>query len=115
MCFCGITDGEEGYGTPVWYPRCDIGENSNEAENIRAGIKLNQNKLHQRMLQFSEKKCHPASVGDDVIIPIERPDRMTSLGQRNLFGEVTEVESDNYTGCPIIIALLKSSPPSSVR
>ena len=32
-----------------------------------------------------------------MIIPIERPDRMTSLGQRNLIGEVTEVESNNYT------------------
>ena len=75
MC-CGRTDGQEGYGTPVWCLRCDIGVNTNEAENIRAGIKRNQTKLHQRMLQSSLKKfqlvlekCHNSYW----------PDRMTSL------------------------------------
>ena len=50
--FCGRMDGEEGYGTPVWCPRCDIDMNSNEAENIRAGIERNKNK---RMLQSSKE------------------------------------------------------------
>ena len=49
------------------------------------------------MLQSSAKKFHPAYVGDNVIIPIERPDKMTSLGQRNLIGVVTGVENNNYT------------------
>ena len=82
--FCEIMDGEEGYGIPVRCPRCDIGVNSNKAENIRAEIKRNQNKLHQLMFQSSAKNFHPACVGDNVIIPIERPDRMTSLRQRKL-------------------------------
>ena len=88
---CGRTNGEEGYGTTVWCPRCDISLKSSEADSLRAGIKRSQNKLHNRMLQSSAKKFHPACVGDNVIIPIERPDRMTSLGQRNLIGVVTGV------------------------
>ena len=32
-----------------------------------------------------------------MIVLIEMPDPITSLGQRNLIGVVTEVESDNYT------------------
>ena len=77
--FCGKTNGDEGYGYPVWCLRCEISLNLCEADNIRAGIKRNQNKLPNRMLQSSAKKFHPAYVGDDVIIPIERPDKMTSL------------------------------------
>ena len=71
--------------------------NSNEAENIRAEIERNKNKLHYRMLQSSATKFHRFSVRNNVMIPIERSDRITSLGQKNLIGVVTEVESDNYT------------------
>ena len=45
----------------------------------------------------SSKKFHPACVGDNVIIPIQRPDRMTSLGQRNLLGVITGVGDSCYT------------------
>ena len=78
-------------------PRCDISLKSSEGDNIRTGIKSNQHKLHDRMLQSSVKKFHPVSVEDNLIIPIERPDKLTTLGQRNLIGVVTEVENDNYT------------------
>ena len=57
-------DGDEGQGTPVWCP--------SEVNNIRIGIKLNQHKLHDRLLQYSAKKFHPASIGDNVTIPIEK-------------------------------------------
>ena len=49
------------------------------------------------MLQSSANKFHPAYAGDNVFIPVERPDKITILGQRNLIGVVTGVETNNYT------------------
>ena len=49
------------------------------------------------MLQSSAKRFQAADVGDNVIIPIERPDKMNSLGQRNLMGVVMDVNEGNYT------------------
>ena len=49
------------------------------------------------MLQSSAKRFQAADVGDNVIIPIEKPDKMNSLGQRNLMGVVMDVNEGNYT------------------
>ena len=93
---CGRGD-REGYGASVWCPKCEFDTLSREAEVIRAGVKRNQQKLHERMLQSSAKRFQAADVGDNVIIPIERPDKMNSLGQHNLMGVVMEVNEGNYT------------------
>ena len=93
----GRTGEEEGYGSPVWCPQCDIKLNSKEADITRAGIKRNQESLHERMVESSSNKFHSAFVGDNVIIPIQRPDRMTSLGQLNLLGFITGVGDSCYT------------------
>ena len=53
---CGRTGEEEGYGSPVWCPQCDIKSNSKEADITRAGIKRNQERLHERMVESSSKK-----------------------------------------------------------
>ena len=95
--FCGGINGDEGYGTQVWCPKCNINTNSSESEYTRVTIMGNQNRLHDRMFKSSAKRFHPACVGDKVIIPIVRPDMMNSLGQGNMIGVVTEVENDNYT------------------
>ena len=93
---CGRGD-REGYGASVWCPKCEFDTLSREVEVIRAGVKRNQQKLHERMLQSSAKRFQAADVGDNVIIPIERPDKMNSLGQRNLMGVVMDVNEGNYT------------------
>ena len=49
------------------------------------------------MLQSSAKRFKSANVADNVIIPIERPDRMNFLGQRNLMGVVMDENDGNYT------------------
>ena len=55
--------------------------------------------LHQRMISSSPKRYEPALVGDNVTIPIERPDKMNSLGQQNVLGviTITGVSDDVYT------------------
>ena len=87
----------EGYGASVSFPNCEFDTLTKESEVIRAGVKRNQQKLHERMLQSSAKRFQAADVGDNVIIPIERPDKMNSLGQRNLMGVVMDVNEGNYT------------------
>ena len=94
---CGRTGEEQCYGSPIWCPQSDIKSNSKEGNITRAGIKRNQERLHERMDESSSKKFHPASVGDYVIIPIQRPDRMTSLAQRNLLAVITGVADSCYT------------------
>ena len=49
------------------------------------------------MLQSSAKRFQVTDVADNVIIPIKRPDKMNSLGQRNLMGVVMDVNEGNYT------------------
>ena len=94
---CGMTEGEEGYGSPVWCNKCYLSTQATKADGIRAGIKRNQEKLHDRMLVSSAKKFHPANIGDNVLVPIERPDKMNSLGPRNMLGVVTNISEGVYT------------------
>ena len=44
-----------------------------------------------------QRKFCPANIGDNIVIPIERPDKMTSLGPRNMLGVVTDVSEGSYT------------------
>ena len=53
--------------------------------------------LHQRMISSSAKRYEPALVGDNVTIPIERPDKMNSLGQQNVLGVIIGASDDVYT------------------
>ena len=46
----------EGFGTPVWCPKCDCKDLSREAEDIRTGVKRNKLKIHERMIQSSAKR-----------------------------------------------------------
>ena len=94
---CGRTEGEEGYGSPVWCTKCDLLTQAKKANEVRAGIKRKQEKLHDRMLVSSAKKFHQANIGDNVVVPIERPDKMNSLGPRNLLGVVTRMSEGVYT------------------
>ena len=54
-------------------------------------------RLHDRMLVSAAKKFCPANVGDNVVVPIPRPDKMTSLAPRNMLGVVTDVSEGSYT------------------
>ena len=94
---CCRPGGEEGNGSSVWCPRCDIEKKREQHEAVRIGLKRKQDILHQRMISSSAKKFAPAHVGDNVTIPIERPDKMNSLGQQNVLGVVTGVSEDVYT------------------
>ena len=52
--------GEEGYGSSVVCPVCDLASRKETCSTMRAGIKRNQESLHQRMLKASSKKFKPA-------------------------------------------------------
>ena len=53
--------------------------------------------LHQCMVSSAAKRYEPALVGDNIIIPIERPDKMNSLSQQNVLGVIADVSNDLYT------------------
>ena len=63
----------------MWRPRCDLEAKRDKREVLRVGIKRKQDMLHQRMVSSAAKRYEPALVGDNITIPIERPDKMNSL------------------------------------
>ena len=64
---------------------------------MRVGIKRKHDVLHQRMISSAAKRYEPALVGDNVTIPIERPDKMSSLSQQNVLGVIADVSDGLYT------------------
>ena len=59
---CGRPEGEEGYGGSVVCPPCDLSSRRDACEEMRAGIKRNQERQHERMLNASTKKFKQAQV-----------------------------------------------------
>ena len=49
------------------------------------------------MISSAAKRYEPALVGDNVTIPIERPDKMNSLSRQNVLGVIEDVSDDLYT------------------
>ena len=49
------------------------------------------------MLSANNKKFKPATIGNTVLIPISQPDKMSSIGPRNLIGQITEEHDSEYT------------------
>ncbi|KAI6653038.1 hypothetical protein LOD99_3874 [Oopsacas minuta] len=94
---CGIQQGEEGFGSSVWCQGCFLKERSTNTHHLRKGIKRNQETLHDRMLKSSGKKFKPAEIGDTVLIPISQPDKMNSIGPRNLMGHIIDAQDSVYT------------------
>ena len=94
---CGRPAGEEGYGSSVWCSRCHLDVKRDKHEVMRVGIKRKQDVLEQRMISSAAKRYEPALVGDNVTIPIERPDKMNSLSQQNVAGVIADVSDDLYT------------------
>ena len=97
MCDVRSSVHDEGFGSMVWCPNCDIKEQNKNREQVRLGIKRNQECLHNRMLSCSNKRFKRAHVGESVLIPITRPDTMSSIAPRNLTGCITSKEDDMYT------------------
>ena len=97
ICGRANTEDDEGFGSTVWCPNCDIKEQNKNREQVRLGIKRNQECLHNRMLSCSNKRFKLAHVGESVLIPITRPDTMSSIAPRNLTGCITSKEDDMYT------------------
>ena len=64
-----------------WCPNCDIKEQI-KSEQVRLGIKRNQEFLYNKMLSCSNKRIKPAHVGESVLIFITMPDSMSSLAPR---------------------------------
>ena len=94
---CGRLVGEEGYGSSVVCPGCDLASRKETCSTMRAGIKRNQESLHHRMLNSSSKKFKPAHIGNTVMIPISEPDKVNSLGPRNIIGCITGKDDSTYT------------------
>ena len=92
ICGRADTDEDEGFGSMVWCPNCDIKEQNKNREKDR----LRQESLHKRMVGCSNKKFKPAHVGESVLIPITRPDTMSSIASRNLTGCIMSKEDDMY-------------------
>ena len=49
------------------------------------------------MLNASVKKFKHAEVGDSVLIPISQPDKVSSLGPRNIIGCITSRSDSTYS------------------
>ena len=81
----------------MWCPACEIRLKNNECNNVRIGIKRNQENLHRRMISATSKKLKHAEIGDSVLIPISRPDMISSIGPSNLSGCITNKEDHLYT------------------
>ena len=64
---------------------------------MRAGIKRCQEKQKDRMLNTASKKFKEAEVGDSVLIPISQPDKVHSLGPRNILGCITSRNESTYS------------------
>ena len=94
---CGQIEGEEGYGLPVYCNKYEVANATRQTDSIVPGIKRRQNKLYDRMHLLALKKFCPANIRDNVVVPIERPDKMTSHGQRNMLGVVTDASEGSYT------------------
>ena len=94
---CGRSEGEEGYGSSVVCPACDISSRKDACNKIRAGIKRCQEKQQDRMLNTASKKFKEAEVGDSVLIPISQPDKVHSLGPRNILGCITSRDESTYS------------------
>ena len=78
-------------------PPCDLSSRREACEEMRAGIKRNQGRQHERMLKASTKKFKQAQVGDSVLIPISQPDKISSLGPRNILGCITSRDDSMYS------------------
>ena len=94
---CGRSEGEEGYGSGVICPACDISNRNEECNQMRAAIKRSQENQQERMLNASSKKFKDAEVGDSVLIPISQPDKISSLGPRNILGCITSIGDSTYS------------------
>ena len=64
---CGRSQGEEGYGGSVVCPSCDLSPRRGACEEMRTGIKRNQERQHESMLNASSKKFMQAQVGDSTV------------------------------------------------
>ena len=93
---CGRSE-EEGYGSSVVCPACDFSSRREECNKMRAGIKRCQEKQQDRMLKSASKRFKHAEVGDSVLIPISQPDKMHSLGPRNILGCITSRDESSYS------------------
>ena len=70
--------GEEGYGSSVVCPACDLVSRKETCSTMRAGIKRSQESLHHRMLKLSSKKLKLPHIGNTCVIPISEPDKVNS-------------------------------------
>ena len=77
--------------------KCEVANATMQTDTIVAGIKRRQDRLHDRMLVSAANKFCPAIIGDNIVIPMERRDKMTSLGPRNMLGVFTDVSEGSYT------------------
>ena len=76
---CRRSEDEEGYGRSVVCPPCDLSSRRDVCDTMRAGIKRNQERQQERMLNASMKKFRQAQVGVSVLIPISQPDKISPL------------------------------------
>ena len=93
---CGRTGGEEGYGSSVWCHYCDLQKRQSESETQRRGINRKQESLHQRMLKASCNRFPDANIGDNIILPISKPDSL-AFGNKNMLGVVLSKEDELYS------------------
>ena len=93
---CGRTEGDEGYGSSVWCLRCDLQQRQTNSETQRKGIKRKQIDLHQRMVKANCNHFPDANIGDNILLPITKPDSI-AFGKKNMLGVVLSKENDLYS------------------
>ena len=91
ICGRADADNEEGIGSMFWCPSCDVREQNKIRNSLRLDIKRNQESLPNRIISSSSNKRSKSvvEVGESVLIPIARPDTMSSIGPRNITGCIT--------------------------
>ena len=82
----------------VWCQDCFEKEKITSTQHLRKGRKINQEKLHYRMLKSSGKKFKLAEIGDTVLIPVSlyQLEKMSSIGQRYLMGHIIDAQDCIY-------------------
>ena len=86
---CGRTQGEEGYGSPVYCNKCEDTNATRQTDSIVAGINRRLNKLHDPMLVSAAKRFVQRNV--------ERLGQLFCSICQNFKGSV----SSDKTGCLI--------------
>ena len=83
-----------------------LDKKNERCNELRLEIKRSHDNFHTRILSNSNKKIEQTLVGDSILIPISRPDMMSSIAPRNMTGCIILKDNelnrtDTLGTCPV--------------